>query len=990
MNELPLDPSAPTPLYVSHLVRRLRETEEELRKLKSLPAPAATWTAAPLDVMEELRKCQERFDRLFHSARAGMAISTPLGRFLEANSAYCEMLGYTEAELHSLDWASITHPDDLQTNLELRESMLNGQRPSFSMEKRYIKKNGDVMWARISVSSVHEANGEVSTLLVMAEDVTESKKAFARLHRLNLLHTALSKISESIVRVPSRVDLYDIVCRMSVETGQLLMVFVAEVDAERRVAFPVASCGDGLATLLGPAGVISIDEGQTSLGTVGAAVRTGNYQVCNDLEAGPQIEAWQAAALQSGFLATASIPFKSRGVVVGVLALYVGEKDYFSREGMDLITSVANTMTFALEAWEREQQRRQAEARATELADAVKFSDDAILSHDVEGIITSWNKGSEKTFGYTEAEVLGTSYFRLVPEERRDEERQIADQIIYGSEGLDCYETFRRAKDGRVITVSVTASPIRNVGGEIIGVSRVARDITQAKRVEARLRRLVDSNVQGVFFWHLNGTILDCNDAFLSLTGFTREDLRAGRINWSAMTPPEHEHLDRIGIQELAETGVCTPYEKDFIRKDGSRVTILIGSATLEDTLDEGVCFVIDLTEQKKLERQVLQAQKMESIGALAAGVGHDFNNILAVIQMQADLLKSGRDVKQYQEEAADDIINAVERASALTRQLLLFSSREMFQPCDFDLSEATAETLKMVRRILGEHVQVDAKLGSHVLPIHADRGMIDQVLMNLVVNARDAMPSGGTLVIETSRVDIDGSVVPKSPHERLGAFACLSVSDTGCGIPAADLPRIFEPFFTTKDVGKGTGLGLATVFGIVRQHKGWVSAYSELGYGATFRVYLPLLSRQAVPKPTVPKHRVAAGGNETILLVEDDPELRLSVRATLSRLGYHILEARNGPEALQVLKAELQEIHLLLTDMVMPGGMSGTELVERARAQNPQLKAVCMSGYSTELVGRAFPAASAARFLTKPFQAMELAQAVRDALDQGNKPRDA
>jgi CheY-like chemotaxis protein len=208
-------------------------------------------------------------------------------------------------------------------------------------------------------------------------------------------------------------------------------------------------------------------------------------------------------------------------------------------------------------------------------------------------------------------------------------------------------------------------------------------------------------------------------------------------------------------------------------------------------------------------------------------------------------------------------------------------------------------------------------------------------------------------------------------------------VSDTGCGIPAADLPKIFEPFFTTKEVGKGTGLGLATVFGIVRRHKGWINVYSEVGHGATFRVYLPRLTRDAVPKPLPAGLQTASGGNETLLLVEDDPELRVSMRTTLIRLGYHILEAQNGHQALEILQAHPTEIRLLLTDMVMPGGMTGTELMERARANNPGLKVICMSGYSTELVGKAFPAAGAATLLGKPFHASELARAVRDALDR-------
>jgi len=288
-----------------------------------------------------------------------------------------------------------------------------------------------------------------------------------------------------------------------------------------------------------------------------------------------------------------------------------------------------------------------------------------------------------------------------------------------------------------------------------------------------------------------------------------------------------------------------------------------------------------------------------------------------------------------------------------------------------------------MIRRILGEHIQMEVKLDARPLHVHADRGMIDQVLLNLVVNARDAMPLGGRLVIENYAVGFDGSIVFQRSQEKLGSFVCLSVSDSGCGIPPAHLPRIFEPFFTTKDVGKGTGLGLATVFGIVRQHQGWVTAYSEVGHGATFRVYLPRLPTVAALTPAQPTRRAVPGGNETILLVEDDAGLRVSMRTTLQRLGYRILEAQNGAQALQVFQEHQGEIRLLLTDMVMPGGMTGMELTERALANNPNLEVVCMSGYSNALVAKALPLAGAATFLAKPFQAIELAKAVREALDR-------
>jgi CheY-like chemotaxis protein len=273
-------------------------------------------------------------------------------------------------------------------------------------------------------------------------------------------------------------------------------------------------------------------------------------------------------------------------------------------------------------------------------------------------------------------------------------------------------------------------------------------------------------------------------------------------------------------------------------------------------------------------------------------------------------------------------------------------------------------------------------KFAMQPLFIHADAGMINQVLMNLSVNARDAMPRGGQLIIETSAVEFDEADASHSAQIRPGQFVCLSVSDIGCGIPAENLPRIFEPFFTTKDVGKGTGLGLATVFGIVQQHQGWINVYSEVGRGTTFRIYLPRLAKTSDQKFVAPAPEPLRGGNETILLVEDEPRLRASVRNVLSRLGYTVLEASDGASALEVWKQNFGKIHLLLTDMVMPGGMTGKDLNDRLIKENPELKVIYTSGYTAEVAGKDYPLEEGVNFLTKPFHAQKMTQTVRARLD--------
>ena len=389
-----------------------------------------------------------------------------------------------------------------------------------------------------------------------------------------------------------------------------------------------------------------------------------------------------------------------------------------------------------------------------------------------------------------------------------------------------------------------------------------------------------------------------------------------------------------------------------------------------------------DVTERRQFEVQQRQSQKMEAMGQLAGGVAHDFNNILAVIQMQTDLLKFSDGVSSEQAELADEISASAQRAAALTRQLLLFSRREVFQPRDLDLSEAITNMTKMLQRTLGENIRMEFKFAAQPLYIHADAGMMDQILMNLAVNSRDAMPKGGLLAIETSAVEMDEFSAAQSANARPGSFVCLSVSDTGEGIPPEIMPRIFEPFFTTKDVGKGTGLGLATLFGIVQQHKGWVGVYSEVGRGTIFRIYLPRLVDRA-PKKDAPAMPVASsGGKETILLVEDDSSLRIAVGRALSQLGYRVLEAPTAMSALKVWQEHQQQISLLMTDLVMPDGMNGRELAEKLLAENPRLKVIYTSGYSAEVVGHDFPLQEGVNFLTKPFEAHKLAQIIRARLN--------
>jgi signal transduction histidine kinase/ActR/RegA family two-component response regulator len=399
-------------------------------------------------------------------------------------------------------------------------------------------------------------------------------------------------------------------------------------------------------------------------------------------------------------------------------------------------------------------------------------------------------------------------------------------------------------------------------------------------------------------------------------------------------------------------------------------------------------CYAEDITERLNLEEQLRQSQKMESVGQLAAGVAHDFNNMLTIIQGHSSSLLAKPTLPAEMLDPIQSVYFAAERAASLTRQLLMFSRKNVMQLKPLDLREVVGNMSKMLKRLLGETISLEFQPPAGLPFVQGDAGMIEQVVMNLSVNARDAMPRGGSLNIAIETVPVDTAYVEMHPEGRAGRFVRLRVTDNGCGMNSATLNRIFEPFFTTKDVGKGTGLGLATVYGIVKQHEGWVEVNSEPGKGSTFDVFFPAGILTA--EPAREKDFFLApvqGGSETILIVEDEPVLRDMARVILEDCGYLLMEAASGKEALDVWNRRASEIDLLLTDMVMPEGVSGVELAERLLAQQPYLKVIFTSGYTADNINHDLLTKHNARFLQKPYSHADLAQTVRDALDGKGSP---
>ena len=478
-------------------------------------------------------------------------------------------------------------------------------------------------------------------------------------------------------------------------------------------------------------------------------------------------------------------------------------------------------------------------------------------------------------------------------------------------------------------------------------------------------------------------TFLDANDSFLEMTGYPRQDL----IGASALSINLWvDHHARTSIANQVRSGVSVRNLESMIRtrSGDQRATLLSAELILLGDKPYALISENDISQRLELESQLRQAQKMEAIGHLAAGVAHDFRNILTVIQGHANLRLLNKNLDKKVADSFVQITEAVERASNLTRQLLAFSRKQIMQFEVVDLNKLVSNISSMLARLIGEHISVRYEFRQDLPFIDADVCSIEQVIMNLAVNSRDAMPDGGELVISTSLSEFDTAYSHRNPESAPGKFVCLTVTDTGCGMDESTKNRLFEPFFTTKEVGKGTGMGLATAYGIIKQHNGWIEVDSSPGAGATFRVFLPVTGKEAAIPEKKPMINEALGGHEKILVVEDEEPVRNFVCDLLAEYGYKVNIASNGVEALNVWEQTSGDFDLLLTDVVMPKEISGVQLADRLQAKKRDLKVIYTSGYSIELLDKHFQSRGEFNFLPKPYHPLKLAETVRTCLDKG------
>lgn len=942
-------------------------------QVKALNILANTGAAALENAQLHLaiRRAEENYRSIFENASEGILRSTREGRIQIANPALTRMLGYDSsddlaASVHDLGTQVYRHLDDRDGIVRRLEEAGGVQNAEVEM----VRKDGGRIWVTLNCRAIRDAQGKTVRYDSTFGDITHRKLA----EKLSAVEHQVAKI---LAVAPSLSGAYSGVLKALGEQLEQDWCAVWRLDPYEEVLRCAEAWHQGDAEAIefeSHCRTLEIAPGSSLVGRVWGTRES--IWVPNIAEERGSTRA--TSARRAGYSGALAFPLLVNGTILGVIEL-------FSKELREPEPALLRTLCTIGDQIGQFVKRRRAEEERDRF---FELSVDMLCVAGFDGVFQLVNPAWTATLGWTAEELTRRPYIEFVHPDDRGPTVAEAERLVATAGTTFSFENRYRCKDGSYRWISWRS--VVDTTRRVIYAS--ARDTTEKRQAEAELRlrdRAIQAVVQGILITDPNqpdNPIVYASPGFERLTGYAAAEVAGRNCRFLQGKDTDSEQVAKLRIAVRDETD-CTVELLNY-RSDGTSFWNEVSVSPVRDGngVTHFVGVLTDVTARKRLEEQFRQAQKMQAIGKLAAGIAHDFNNLLTIINGYSEMLIQSLPPNDPSRELLTEIHHAGERSAGLTRQLLVFSRQQVLAPRILELNAVVLDSERLLRRMIGEDVRLTTALDPELGAIRADPGQVEQVLLNLAVNARDAMPTGGQLTIETRNVELGEDDIRSNADARPGPHILLAVSDTGCGMTSDVKARIFEPFFTTKSQGKGTGLGLATVYGIVQQSGGIVDVYSEVGTGTTFKVYLPWVQMGAESAGVRPRPLAPPRGTETILLVEDEDAVRTLTRHVLAGCGYKVLEASDGEAAVRIARSHhAGTIHLLITDVVMPG-LGGRAVAESVEQQHPKVQILFVSGYTDDAVVRHGVLSESANFLQKPFSPIALAVKVREVLEaRGN-----
>ncbi len=809
----------------------------------------------------------------------------------------------------------------------------------------------------------------------------------AELNKTNRVLMTLSECNQALVRIEDEKILTEKICRIITEFGgyRLALVGYAEQDENKTVRV-VAQSGyedDFLEKVR-----LTWADTESSGGPIGRSIREHAISIFKNLAADEKYPAsWREPALKRGYASAIGLPLSAGNELFGALAIYSSDAFAFDENEVKLLRELADDMAYGIMAIRMRAAHKQAEEKLAiernRFATASVAGQVALWEWDIRSDTLEWSDVVDSMLGYEAGEFPRTvqAWEDLIhPDDRPSAMRMLGNHLEQGTPYDAEYRV--RTKESSFIWWRDSGTCLRDVDGRAYQMSGACTDITERRKAEKALReseekyrRLVDNSLVGIFKTNKNGDVLYANKAIAALFEF---DSPEGMMAEGALPRYKNPEDRKRFIQMLRSNGKVDQFEFDVLTRNGKTKTMIM-SAVIDGDSISGM--LIDITDYRSLEAQLHHAQKLESIGTLAGGVAHDFNNILSAIIGYGHVALMNMATDDPQRLNIEHMLEAADRAAHLTKELLLFSRKQVSERKPVDLNEVVGKVEKFLIRVIGEDITCKKSIAGHPLTVFADSYQLEQVLMNLATNARDAMPGGGAFTVTTEQINLNEDFIAAHGYGKPGVYAMITVSDTGKGMDEGTRKRIFEPFFTTKEVGKGTGLGLAVVYGIIKQHEGFINVYSEPGKGTTFRIYLSLIAPEAREEAIPHQEETPLQGTETVLLAEDDEALRKLSRTVLTKYGYTVIEAADGKDAVRRFRENKDSIQLLIFDLIMPK-MNGKEAYDEIRKIKPDMKVIFSSGHAPDIIRQKASLGTGAYLIYKPLSPVELLRLVRGVLD--------